>query len=135
MRTLKCRRCGAVFTVTQSLGQLCPNCIRDEESTYTKVRAFVKDNPGVSVQEVSEILSVPRSKIMNYIKEERLEVTSSSKAALKCKNCGKSISTGIFCADCKRVHTDIKKMDDDISFSLKKKADNSWTYSSSKDKE
>ncbi len=76
MRTLKCRRCSQFFTVQGTLGQLCPNCIRDEEAMYLRVRAFVKDNPGVSVQEVSEILSISRSKIMNYIKEERLEVTS-----------------------------------------------------------
>lgn len=112
MRELKCRRCGNMFTVSGALGQLCPNCIREEEDTYLKVRAFVKDNPGVSVQEVCEILSVSRSKILNYIKEERLEVTSDSKASLSCKNCGKSITTGIFCPDCKRVYTDVQKADE-----------------------
>lgn len=109
MKNVKCRRCGSIFTVQGSLGQLCPNCIRNEEETYSKVRSFVKDNPGVSVQEVSEILSVPRTKIMNYIKEERLEVTGDSKAFLTCKNCGKSISTGVFCPDCKRVFSETTK--------------------------
>ncbi len=128
MKTLKCRRCSQVFQVQGVLGQLCPNCIREEEAIYNRVRSFVKDNPGISVQEVSEILSVSRAKIMNYIKEERLEVTSNSKAALKCKNCGKPISTGIFCSDCKRVHTDVKKMDDDKAVKLKQVDENSWSY-------
>ncbi len=132
MRTLKCRRCSKVFTVQGTLGQLCPNCIKDEEATYLKVRSFVKDNPGVSVQEVSEILSISRSKILNYIKEERLEVASGSKAVLHCKNCGKPIVTGIFCMDCKRVHSDIKKMDEDTSVHLKNKDDVTWTYSKGK---
>lgn len=132
MRTLKCRRCGIVFAVTGSLGQLCPNCIRTEEEIYAKVRAFVKDNPGVSVQEVSEILSVSRNKIMNYIKEERLEVTSTSKAALCCKNCGKPINTGIFCMDCKRVHSDTKKMEDNTGIKLKYNSEQVKTYSAGK---
>ncbi len=127
MRTLKCRRCSTIFTVQGGLGQLCPTCIKAEETTYLKVRAFVKDNPGVSVQEVSEILSVSRTKIMNYIKEERLEVTANSKASLKCKNCGKTITTGIFCMDCKRVHSDFTRTDDDTS-NNSKKLDNSWSY-------
>lgn len=110
-RSIRCRRCGHLFQATGTLGQLCPNCIKDEEETYLKVRAFVKDNPGVSVQEVSEILSVSRTKIMNYIKEERLEVTSDSKAMITCKNCGKPITTGVFCADCKRVYSDVQKVD------------------------
>ncbi len=128
MRTLKCRRCSQVFTVQGSLGQLCPNCIREEEEIYSKVRSFVKDNPGVSVQEVSEILSISRAKIMTYIKEERLEVTSNSKTILKCKNCGKPITTGLFCGDCKRVHTDVTKIDDSKAAKLKKVDENSWTF-------
>lgn len=119
MKNVKCRRCGSVFTVQGSLGQLCPNCIRNEEETYSKVRSFVKDNPGVSVQEVSEILSVPRTKIMNYIKEERLEVTGDSKTFLTCKNCGKSISTGVFCPDCKRVFADSPKTTDSTPQNVK----------------
>lgn len=110
-RSVKCRRCGKIFHVSGTLGQLCPNCIRDEEEIYLKVRSFVKDNPGVSAQEVSEILSVSRAKIMTYIKEERLEVTSDSKALISCKNCGKPITTGVFCADCKRVYADVQKAD------------------------
>ncbi len=128
MRTLKCRRCSQTFTVLGTLGQLCPKCIRDEEDIYLRVRSFVKDNPGVSIQEVSEILSISRSKIMNYIKEERLEVTSNSKTVLKCKNCGKPITTGIFCADCKRVHTDVRHTEEVKSPKLKKVDENSWTF-------
>ncbi len=127
-KTIKCRKCSKVFTITGSLGQLCPSCIRDEEEIYLKVRSFVKDNPGVSVQEVSEILSISRTKILGYIKEERLEVTSSSKASLHCKNCGKSINTGVFCIDSKRVHNDVKKIDDDTAVKLKYSDDKSWTY-------
>ncbi len=127
-KTIKCRRCSKVFTLMGALGQLCPNCIRDEEETYLKVRSFVKDNPGVSVQEVSEILGISRTKILGYIKEERLEVTSSSKASLHCKNCGKTITTGVFCMDCKRVHSDVKKMDDDKAVKLKYADEKSWTY-------
>lgn len=127
-RTLKCRCCGKHFSAAGALGKLCPQCIKSEEETYLKVRAFVKDNPGVSVQEVSEILSVSRTKILGYVKEERLEVTSDGKSILVCKNCGKPITTGIFCMDCKRVHGNIKKMDEKSNANLVYNDESSWTY-------
>lgn len=131
-RTVKCRSCGRKFNATGALGKLCPTCIENEQLTYLKVRDFVKDNPGVSIHEICEILSISRSKILGYVREERLEITSNGKAILNCKNCGKQISTGIFCSDCKRVHGNIKKVDDETANSLRYNSDYSWTYKANK---
>ncbi len=104
MKTVRCRRCKRHFEVMGRLGALCPSCIAEEEEVYLKVRAYVKDNPGVTVDKVSEALGVTTNRIISYVKEERLEITKGSKSFLACKNCGKAIHTGLFCSECKRVH-------------------------------
>ncbi len=100
-KILRCRKCKQIFHFTV-MGQLCPNCMALEEEVYQNVRSFIKENPGVSVFEISESLGVNASKILGYIKEERLEVMAGSSVMLKCKNCGADISTGMFCETCKR---------------------------------
>lgn len=127
-RTLKCRCCGKQFNASGALGKLCPNCIANEENTYLKVRSFVKDNPGVSIQEVSEILSVSKTKILGYVKEERLEVSNNGKSILTCKNCGIPIITGVFCGDCKRFNENIQKIDNKNNTNLRYNDEKSWTY-------
>ncbi|MFV0519676.1 MAG: hypothetical protein ACK5LY_05315 [Lachnospirales bacterium] len=101
-RILRCRRCKQMFEFT-AVGQLCPNCIAFEEQKYQDVRSFIKDNPGVSVNEISSATGVNASKIIGYIKEERLEIMAGSSIMLKCKNCGQEIATGMFCDSCKRA--------------------------------
>ncbi len=103
MKTLRCRRCKKVFEFT-TVGQLCPNCMAAEEERFQKVRKFIKDNPGLSVTDVSEKTGVTPSKILSYIKEERLEVVDGV-SFLKCKNCSASINTGMFCDNCKKAMT------------------------------
>lgn len=103
---VKCRKCKTLFDVAGNIGQLCPKCIQAEEETYQKVRKYIKDKPGVLINEVSEALNVPPSKIMGYIREERLEIVNKNIAVLTCKNCGKIISSGMFCESCKKFTTE-----------------------------
>ncbi len=108
MATLRCRKCKRMFEFS-TVGQLCPTCMSIEEKRFQRVRQFIKDNPGLSVTDISFETKVPASKILNYIKEERLEVIS-GEGFLKCKNCGAEITTGMFCSSCKKAT--IQKMED-----------------------
>ncbi len=103
MRTLRCRRCKRIFEFT-TMGQLCPLCMLQEEEKFQKVRKFIKENPGLSVNEISEGTDVLPSRILGYIKEERLEVVDGT-SFLRCKNCGSEINTGMFCDNCKKAMT------------------------------
>lgn len=99
-RIIKCRKCKDMFNINGVLGELCPKCIYEEDSTYQKVRSYVRDRPGVSIDDVADDLDVPKSKIMTYIREERIEVINKHALILNCKNCGKTINTGVFCTEC-----------------------------------
>lgn len=101
-KTLRCRKCKQLFEFS-IVGQLCPNCMANEEEKYQNVRSYIKDNPGVSVNEISSATGINAAKILGYIKEERLEIVAGSGVMLKCKNCSADITTGMFCDACKRT--------------------------------
>jgi hypothetical protein len=82
--------------------QLCDACKRLDEEDFEKVRNFVRDFPGATVQEVSRETEVPTQMIYRYLKEGRLEVSESSQIALQCENCGARIKSGRFCINCSK---------------------------------
>jgi len=88
--------------------QICDACKKLEDEEYEKVRTFVRDFPGATVQEVSKETEVPIQLIYRFLKEGRLEVSESSPIALQCENCGVRIKSGRFCITCsKRLANDM----------------------------
>ncbi len=100
MNVRNCGGCGRIFNY---LGGpiLCQACRENMESKFQEVKEFIRENPGVSIQEVSETCDVPTAQIQQWLREERLEVTENSAIYLNCESCGASIRTGKFCEKCK----------------------------------
>ncbi len=94
-----CRRCRKIIMWTMG-PQLCEDCKRLEEEDFEKVRKFVRDYPGATIQEVSNATEVSQVTIHKYLKEGRLEVTADSPIAIQCENCGARIRSGRFCPKC-----------------------------------
>lgn len=102
-----CRRCRKIFMYTMG-PQICDACKKLENEEFEKVRTFVRDFPGATVQEVSKETEVPTHLIYRFLKEGRLEVSESSPIALQCENCGNRIKSGRFCITCsKRLANDM----------------------------
>lgn len=94
-----CKRCRKI--IMYSVGpQLCEDCKKLEEEEFTKVRKFVRDYPGATIQEVSEATEVAQNTIHKYLKDGLLEVAENSPIAIQCENCGARIRSGRFCAQC-----------------------------------
>jgi flagellar operon protein (TIGR03826 family) len=102
-----CKRCKKIFMYV--LGpQICDECKKREEEDYEKVRRFVKDYPGATIQEVSAATEVPTTLIYRFLREGRLEVSDESPITLQCENCGVRIRSGRFCIECsKRLARDM----------------------------
>lgn len=96
-----CRRCSRIFMYSTG-PQICDACKKLEDEDFEKVRVFVRDFPGASVQEVSRETEVPTHLIYRFLKEGRLEVAESSPIALQCENCGNRIKSGRFCISCSK---------------------------------
>jgi len=81
MQIGKCRRCAKMMPgFTRAI---CPNCRKDLDVSYERVRSFLKENPGMSfrrtdIEELSERSDVPEKDIEILIEEGLLELEGAS---------------------------------------------------------
>jgi len=95
-----CRNCGRMFS-SENGQEFCSKCRLDVEDHFKIVREFIYDNPGSTVTEVEEGTGVPREEILEYLREEKLELKEES-SDLNCQRCGKSIKSGRMCNACSK---------------------------------
>lgn len=100
MELINCKKCGRMFG-SQNGELYCSKCRVDDDADFKKVREYLYDNPGASVQEVAEGTGVSETLIIKFLKQERIEITEDENSLLSCERCGKSIKTGRYCVVCK----------------------------------
>ena len=94
-----CRDCGKLFN---DLGRgYCPACLEKQEEDLKKVKEYMWDNKGATVQELSENCNVDAKLIMQWLRKERIQLASESGIELFCETCGNKILTGRYCDKCK----------------------------------
>lgn len=95
-----CKRCGRLYTYTGN--DLCPECYKQDEEDFIKVRDYLDVHPLATMMEISQNTQVSVKKIMDFLKEGRLILTSNNvNIGLRCEKCGKPILTGRLCDECK----------------------------------
>lgn len=78
---------------------ICPKCLEKEEDEFQLVRRYVRDHPGAGVIEVAEETEVEEDKILQFLRDGRLQ-SKGLTASLRCERCGQTISSGRFCDIC-----------------------------------
>lgn len=101
MEVMNCRSCGRLFNYLSGI-QVCPNCKLKAEEKYEKVKQYIMDNPGATMQETSEATEVSRRQIEIWVREERLAFSSAAGSEIGCERCGVPIATGKFCRKCRQ---------------------------------
>jgi predicted amidophosphoribosyltransferase len=99
---VKCKLCREPFSSYGS--KLCPKCQEQTDKDFIAVREYIYDHAGqASVDEIAAATGVSEKSILYLLEEERLSATGALGAAagLRCRVCGKSISSGIICESCK----------------------------------
>lgn len=97
-----CRKCGKIFSYMGG-SPYCQTCRQADEEDFKKVKDYLYRNPGANITQVSVELEISVEKIRRFLKEGRLEITSSEgNMLLECENCGKAIKSGRFCDECER---------------------------------
>lgn len=93
-----CKKCGKIFAY---LGRaLCPVCLQKEEADFESIKKFLDDNPNAKAEDIEEGTGIPLEQIMNYLESGRLILKEGAPALLKCRSCGKPITTGMLCEAC-----------------------------------
>ncbi|MBQ2804067.1 MAG: flagellar protein [Lachnospiraceae bacterium] len=100
MNVRNCRQCGRIFNYVAG-PFLCQVCREKMELKFQEVKEYIRENPGVSIPQVSEACDVEPSQIRQWLREERLEVTEDSAIFLNCDGCGMPIRCGKYCDKCK----------------------------------
>ena len=98
MNIKNCRICGQIYQYDGFA--LCPKCRRELEKDFKIVKEYIYQNPGANISEVHEVTEVELEKIIEFLKEGRLEIAKGGNLILECERCGKSITTGRFCNEC-----------------------------------
>ena len=100
-----CRGCKKMFQYIAG-PTLCPNCKQKEEEMFQAVKDYLMDNPGANMYQVSQATKVSAQLIEKFLREGRLQVSPDSPIALSCEKCGRKISTGRLCSECKKQIND-----------------------------
>lgn len=109
MEVRNCKQCGRLFNYLGGT-PLCPACKDALEDKFMQTKEYVRDNPGATIQMVSEENDVTIPQIRQWIREERLEFSKDSPVGIECEACGASIRTGRYCDACKtRMQNDFSK--------------------------
>jgi ribosomal protein L32 len=103
MNAQNCPRCGRIFTRITS--PVCKECENAEKEKFEVVRAYVKENPHSSAQEVSEACDVSVKRLLQYVREGRLEISQGMEGLATCSKCGQPIKSGRMCQKCTRNMT------------------------------
>lgn len=97
---VNCRKCGKLMQRTSSK-RICPQCEKALEEKFKEVREYIRDNPNVSIMEVSREKDVSVEQIKQWVREERLLFSNAEGSGIQCVSCGIPIATGKYCEKCK----------------------------------
>lgn len=98
MDVRNCFRCGKIYNYDGF--RICPTCRREEEVDFQRIKEYLYEYPGANISEVHEATKIDTNKIIEFLREGRLEISEGSNLILECENCGVSIKTGRFCDKC-----------------------------------
>jgi flagellar operon protein (TIGR03826 family) len=99
VEVVNCPRCGKVFTRIKN--PICPACEKEEELIFQSVKEYIDEHSESTLSELSEGTGVSPKKILRYIREGRLEISSGMRGDVRCEVCGGPVSHGRYCDACK----------------------------------
>jgi uncharacterized protein len=80
---------------------ICDECYKKQEDDYQKVATFLRDQPGTTIQELSDETGVTVAQIRHFILIGRILVSDFPNLSYSCEICGKKIKVGRICTSCK----------------------------------
>lgn len=98
MNIRNCTRCGKIYNYDGF--KVCQNCRKEDEVDFKKVKEYLRENPGANISQVHEDTEVENSKIIDFLRDGRLEVEEGGNLLIECESCGIGIRTGRFCEEC-----------------------------------
>ena len=89
-----CSRCKRIF-VPVSGEKICPDCRAEELKLEDHVKGYVRDHPGITVNQLIEGSGAPSKLVWRMIMQGQFENSGLRDAKYPCGNCGKLITRGM----------------------------------------
>lgn len=99
MDVRNCSRCGQIYAYDGF--KVCARCRQEDEEDFKKVKEYLDENPGANIPQVEEETGIDSKKIIEFLRQGRLEIEGEGNIILGCERCGVAINTGRFCDKCK----------------------------------
>ena len=80
--------------------KMCPDCRAKELELEEKVKMYVRDHPGITVDQLIEGSGAPSALVWRMIQQGLFENSNLRNAKYPCGNCGKLITKGVYCYEC-----------------------------------
>ena len=100
MQVRNCRKCGRLFNYISGPG-ICPACLQAVEDKFQEVKKYIQQHGRADMEDICKDCEVDTAQIQTWIRQERLQFSDDSPIKVSCEMCGKMISGGRFCAECK----------------------------------
>ena len=94
-----CARCKKIF-VPVSNEKICADCRADDLEVEERVKAYVRDHPGITVNQLIEGSGAPAKLVWRMIQQGQFENANLRGAEYPCGRCGKLIKKGAYCTEC-----------------------------------
>ncbi len=98
MDVRNCKRCGKIYNYDGFRN--CPTCRREDEDDFKKIKEYLYENSGANISDVEQATGIDSGKIIEFLRQNRLEIGEGSNLILECESCGISIRSGRFCDKC-----------------------------------
>ncbi|MGO4275795.1 TIGR03826 family flagellar region protein [Paenibacillus sp. TAF58] len=99
MNVANCPRCGKIFV--KGFAEVCPNCVKDLEQQYEKCLKYLRENKGVTINDLSEATGVAVKQITKFIRDGRISILHAPNMSYPCEVCGTLIRENTICESCR----------------------------------
>ena len=94
-----CARCKRIFAPASN-ERICPDCRAEEQEMEDRVKAYVRDHPGITVNQLIDGSGAPAKLVWRLIQQGEFENSGLKDAKYPCGRCGKIITRGVYCSEC-----------------------------------
>lgn len=93
-----CSRCKKIYKYDGF--RICHSCRQDDEKDFQRIKEYLDENPGGNISDVVDATGIDSKKVIEFLREGRLELEGGGALVLDCERCGAPITTGRYCKKC-----------------------------------
>jgi flagellar operon protein (TIGR03826 family) len=100
MNLANCPRCGKLYS--KNIQNMCLPCIKEIDKEFEICSAYLKENRGCNINDLSESTEVSIRQITRFIRDGRISILNAPNLSYPCESCGAPLQEGSRCENCRQ---------------------------------